>query len=128
MNLLVDTHLLLWGANDARKIPKAARSLIDDPNTRAWFSAASLWEVAIKRGRGRTDFMTDPRGLRCGLLDHGWHELSVTSEHALAVTELPPIHKDPFDRMLLAQAHVEGFTLLTSDAKMARYPGNVMRV
>ncbi len=128
MNFLVDTCLLLWGANNPEKISEAARGLIDAPDSHSWFSAVSIWEVAIKRNRGRADFTTDPRRLRRGLLDHGWRELPVTSAHALAVMDLPPIHKDPFDRMLLAQAIAEGFTLLTSDKQLALYPGDVRRV
>jgi PIN domain nuclease of toxin-antitoxin system len=92
------------------------------------FSAASLWEVAIKRGLGRSDFRVDPRLLRRGLLDNGYSELPITSEHAVAVDGLPPIHKDPFDRMLVAQAMVEGVALLTADPLVAQYPGPVRRV
>ncbi len=128
MSLLLDTHLLLWTAIAPKKLKQAALNLIGDPQTAVWFSVASIWEIAIKRSKVRADFDVDPRQLRRGLLDNGWRELVVTSEHAVTVAELPPIHSDPFDRMLLAQARVEGFTLLTSDAKLARYPGNVMRV
>jgi PIN domain nuclease of toxin-antitoxin system len=93
-----------------------------------WFSAASLWEVAIKHGLGRDDFRVEPRRLRRGLIDNGWHELAVSSEHAVATADLPPIHKDPVDRMLLAQAHVDGVTLITSDEIAAQYPGQVRKV
>jgi PIN domain nuclease of toxin-antitoxin system len=92
------------------------------------FSSASLWEVAIKRGLGRDDFRVDPRLLRRGLLDNGYSELPITSEHAVAVDGLPPFHKDPFDRMLVAQATVEGIALLTADPWVAQYPGPVRRV
>jgi PIN domain nuclease of toxin-antitoxin system len=87
-----------------------------------------LWEVAIKRGLGREDFRVDPRLLRRGLLDNGYRELPITSEHAVAVDGLPPIHKDPFDRLLVAQATVEGIALLTADPLVARYPGPVRQV
>lgn len=128
MTLLVDTHLLLWAAGQPEKLSRAARRVLDDPDVRLWFSAASLWEVAIKHGLGREDFRVEPVRLRRGLLDNGWHELAVSSEHAVATLDLPPLHKDPFDRMLLAQARVEGLSLVTSDELLARYPGDVRKV
>lgn len=128
MNLLLDTHLLLWAAGAPKKLPAAARKLLDDPRNTPFFSPASLWEIAIKRSLGRADFKADPRLLRRGLLDNGYHELPITSEHAVAVDGLPPLHKDPFDRLLLAQAQAEGITLLTSDALVATYPGPVRKV
>ena len=102
--------------------------MLNNPDHDLLFSAASLWEVSIKPGLGRDDFRVDPRLLRRGLLDNGYGELAITSAHAIAVDLLPPIHKDPFDRMLLAQAMVEGIALLTSDPLLARYPGPVHRV
>lgn len=128
MNFLADTHLLLWGAQEPARIPKAIRALMDDSNAEAWFSAASIWEATIKHMLGRKDFVVDPSVLRRGLLANGWRELAVAGEHALAVANLPAIHSDPFDRILLAQAKVEGLTLLTSDKAVARYPGKVMKV
>jgi PIN domain nuclease of toxin-antitoxin system len=102
--------------------------LIDDPANELIFSAASLWEIAIKRRLGRSDFRVDPRLLRRGLLDNGYLELPVTSEHAVAIDGLPPLHKDPFDRILVAQATVEGMALLTVDPTVARYRGPVRKV
>ena len=132
MSLLVDTHLLLWAAGEPHKLSRAARRLLEDTSAQLWFSAASLWEVAIKHGlantHGRKDFHVEPRRLRRGLIDNGWRELAISSEHAVAILDLPPIHKDPFDRMLLAQAHVEGLTLITSDAIVGQYPGRVRKV
>lgn len=128
MTLLIDTHLLLWAAGQPQKLSRAARRLLDDPDARLWFSAASLWEVAIKHSLGREDFRVEPMRLRRGLLDNGWRELAVASEHAVATLDLPPLHKDPFDRMLLAQARVEGLSLVTSDELVARYPGDVRKV
>ena len=125
MKLLLDTHLLLWAAGEPDKLSPAARSLIEDENNDLLFSAASLWEVAIKAGLGREDFTLDPRLLRRGLLDNGYGELPITGEHAVAVAGLPPIHKDPFDRLLVAQSEVEGITLLTGDEILARYPGPI---
>jgi PIN domain nuclease of toxin-antitoxin system len=127
VNFLVDTHLILWGANAPEKIPEAARSIIDDRGNEAWFSAASMWEVAIKRTRYK-HFLADVDALRRGLLANAWRELVVDSNHVSAVLDLPSIHADPFDRMLIAQAKVAGLTLLTSDKMVARYPGNIMRV
>ncbi|MGH9761524.1 MAG: type II toxin-antitoxin system VapC family toxin [Blastocatellia bacterium] len=128
MRLLLDTHVLLWAAGRPGKLSKAARKLIDDPENILSFSAASLWEIAIKQSIGRDDFRVDARLLRRGLLDNGYGELAVTSAHAIALDTLPPLHKDPFDRMLVAQARVEGITLVTADTQVAKYPGAVMMV
>jgi PIN domain nuclease of toxin-antitoxin system len=128
MKFLLDTHLLLWTAGDPKRLSTKARKLINEPASELFFSAASLWEIAIKNGLGRDDFKVDARLLRRGLLDNGYSELPIGSEHAVAIDSLPPIHKDPFDRMLVAQAMVEGITLLTSDAVVAQYPGAVRRV
>lgn len=128
MKLLLDTHLLLWAAVQPDRLSPTALELIDHPGNELLFSAASLWEIAIKSGLGRADFQLEPRVLRRGLLDNGYDELAITSEHAVAVDSLPPIHKDPFDRILVAQAHVEGITLLTSDPWVAKYPGPVRAV
>ena len=128
MKLLLDTQLLLWVALQPARLPPACRALIEDPEHELLFSAASLCEIAIKRGLGRQDFQVDPRLLRRGLLDNLYTELAITSEHAIATDTLPPIHKDPFDRILLAQAMVEGITLLTTDRLVAQYPGAVRQV
>lgn len=128
MKLLVDTHLLLWAAGLPDRLSQAARTLLEDPTNELLFSAASLWEIAIKRSLGRDDFQVEPRLLRRGLLDNGWIELPITSTHAVAIEHLPPLHKDPFDRLLLAQASEEGIVLLTSDAQLAQYPGPIRKV
>ncbi|MGD0989760.1 MAG: type II toxin-antitoxin system VapC family toxin [Candidatus Sulfotelmatobacter sp.] len=128
MKLLLDTHLLLWAAGKPNRLPATARKLIDNPANELLFSAASVWEVAIKRGLGRSDFQADPRLLRRGLLDNGYTELPILSDHVVAMESLPPIHKDPFDRLLVAQATVEGITLLTADSIVAEYPGPVRSV
>ena len=128
MKILLDTHVLLWALGEPSRLPAAITTLLDDPENVLVFSSASLWEIAIKRGLGRADFKFDPRLLRRTLLDHGYEELPIRSEHAIAVTDLPGIHKDPFDRILIAQALVEGVTLLTSDPLVARYPGPIRRV
>jgi PIN domain nuclease of toxin-antitoxin system len=128
MKLLLDTHLLLWAAGEPRRLPKQARILIDNPDNELLFSGASLWEVVIKRGLGREDFAVDARLLRRGLLDNGYSELPIVSEHVVAIDSLPPIHKDPFDRILVAQATVEGVTLLTNDSLVLQYPGPIRTV
>jgi PIN domain nuclease of toxin-antitoxin system len=128
VKLLLDTQLLLWAAGQPERLSARARKLLDDPRNELLFSAASLWEVAIKSTLGREDFQVEPRLLRRGLLDNGYVELPVTSEHAVAIDTLPPHHKDPFDRLLLAQALVEGVVLLTADAQVARYRGPVRKV
>jgi len=128
MKLLLDTHLLLWAAGDPKRLSKQARTLIDNPDHELLFSAASLWEVAIKRGLGREDFKVDTRLLRRGLLDNGYSELPIISDHVVAIDSLPPMHKDPFDRILVAQATVEGVTLLTMDALVSQYPGPIRTV
>lgn len=125
MKLLLDTHVLLWAAGAPARISDSGRALLNDPAHELLFSAVNLWEVGIKLGLGRDDFRVDPRLLRRGLLDHGYGELPVTGEHAVAVTALPPLHKDPFDRMLVAQSIVEGMLLLTADPVVAQYPGPV---
>ena len=128
MKLLVDTQILLWAAGRSDRLPGAARELLEDPRNDLFFSAASLWEITIKSTLGREDFQVEPRVLRRNLLDNGYAELPVTSQHAVSIDGLPPLHKDPFDRLLLAQALSEGITLVTGDARLARYPGPVRMV
>jgi PIN domain nuclease of toxin-antitoxin system len=121
MNLLLDTHLLLWAAGQPDRLSTAALNYIESPDNQLFFSAASLWEINIKRSLGRPDFHVDPRVLRRGLIDNGYAELSVRSDHAWQLDALPNRHKDPFDRILLAQALFEGLTLLTADHHLAQY-------
>ena len=128
MTYLLDTHLLLWAAIAPRRLPRAAARLLSDEANTPWFSSASLWEIVIKQGLGRADFDVDARRLWQGLQANGWRELAVAAAHVLAVGLLPALHRDPFDRLLVAQAGVEGFMLLTSDDAVAAYPGPVRRV
>jgi len=128
MKLLLDTHLLLWAAGEPKRLPKGIRTLLEDRDNELLFSAASLWEVAIKSGLGRKDFRVEARLLRRGLLDNGYSELPIVSDHVVAIESLPPIHKDPFDRVLVAQATVEGITLLTNDPVVAQYPGPIRKL
>ena len=128
MKLLIDTHLLLWAAQGAKYLPSTAHKLMRSPTNELYFSVASLWEIVIKRSLGRNDFQIDVRVFRRELIDNGYHELSIQSEHAVAIEALPTIHKDPFDRLLVAQAISEGMTLLTADARVAEYLGPIKRV
>ena len=123
MKLLLDTHLLLWAAGQPDRLSATARKLIDNLENELLFSAASLGEVAIKRRLGRSDFQVDSRLLRRGLLDNGYGELPIGSDHVVATESLPSLHKDPFDRVLVAQATVEGITLRThsSHSLVAQY-------
>ena len=122
MKYLLDTHLLLWATGETYRLPKAAVPILNDPENELVYSAASMWEIAIKKGLGRDDFQRDLHVMRRGLRDAGYLELPVTADHALGVTWLPRIHKDPFDRLLVAQAIAEGITLLTLDAELGKYP------
>ena len=128
MNLLLDTHLLLWAASEPERLSSKARALLLDPSNQLLFSAASLWEISIKKGLERADFKVDPRRLWRMLLVNGYRELPVSSEHTVAVNELPPLHNDLFDRILIAQARVEGLLLLTVDKAVAKYGEGVRKV
>ena len=125
MTFLLDTHLLLYAAGMPERLPSVARTLLEDPESELAFSAASLWEVAIKNGLGRQDYRVDPRLLRRGLIENGYTELPVSGSHAVAADLLPAVNSDPFDRMLVAQAQIEGLTLLTLDPVIGRYPGPI---
>jgi PIN domain nuclease of toxin-antitoxin system len=128
MKYLLDTQLLLWAAGEPRKLSRAARKLINDTDNELLFSAASMWEIAIKSTLGRDDFRVEPRLLRRGLLDNAYIELPITSQHAVGIDTLPPLHKDPFDRLLISQALTEGITLLTNDEQVANYPGPIRSI
>jgi PIN domain nuclease of toxin-antitoxin system len=128
MKLLLDTHILLWAAGEPEQLSNQAKALIEDPENQLYFSAASLWEISIKNKLGRADFKVDLPVLRRNLLDNGFEEIVITSAHTLAIGALPDIHKDPFDRMLVAQTVVEGVTLMTADSVVAEYPVAVVRV
>ena len=128
MNLLLDTHLLLWAAAEPERLSEEAKALIENADNRLFFSAASIWEVVIKNGLNRPDFRVDPHILRRGLVENGYNELPIAAQHTLTVAHLPDIHKDPFDRILIAQAEFEGFLLLTVDDLVAQYPGPIRRV
>lgn len=126
MKLLLDTHVLLWSAGVPEKLSASARAVLAAPENALFFSAASIWEIVIKHGLGREDFKVDPHRLRKMLVLNGYTELPVTSEHALGVEALPMLHKDPFDRLLIAQARAEGMMLLTVDASVLQYQQSVL--
>jgi PIN domain nuclease of toxin-antitoxin system len=128
VRLLIDTQLLVWAAIDPERLSSHAGELLGDGQNELHFSTASLWEIAIKSGLGRSDFNVDAAVLREGLLANGYIEIVIGGHHAIAVRNLPRLHNDPFDRMLLAQAAVEEFSLVTTDTIMAKYPGAIVRV
>ncbi len=128
MNLLVDTQLILWGLKEPERLSAAALALFRREDVSTVFSAASIWEVAIKSVARRAGFDANPREIRRVLIERGWRELGITADHAAATSDLPPIHSDPFDRILAAQSRVEGLHLVTSDEVLARYPGDIVRV
>lgn len=128
MKFLLDTHILLWAAMAPEKLSEHFRALLTDTTHQAYFSAASLWEMAIKSSLGRDDFQVDVHVFRRALIDNGYTELPVDSRHAVNVRMLPAIHKDPFDRMLVSQAIIEGMRLLTADAKIALYSGPILKM
>ena len=121
MRILLDTHLLLWAMAASRKLPRTVRTQLLDPGNEVYYSAASLWEIAIKSGLRRKDFRIDPGALMAALRESGFLELPITAVHAVSVAELPAIHKDPFDRLLVAQSMAEPMTLLTNDATLGDY-------
>ncbi|MBT7204409.1 MAG: type II toxin-antitoxin system VapC family toxin [Deltaproteobacteria bacterium] len=126
--MLLDTHLLIWAASTPEQLSSEALSLLQNAKYQLYFSAVNLWEITIKHGLGRQDFRVDPSLLHRGLIENGYIELVVKSFHCIALEQLPAIHKDPFDRMLVAQAVSEGMLLLTSDSVVAEYPGPIQLV
>lgn len=128
MKILLDSHLLVWLAAATAKLPPAARLFIEDAQNTLFFSSASVWELMVKHSLGKNDIPVHPRVLHRALLDNNFTELPITSAHAFIVEALPPLHKDPFDRILIAQAMSEGMLLLTSDETIAQYNGPIRLV
>jgi len=128
MKLILDTHLFLWALAGSSRLSARARKLIADPSNELIFSVISIWEIAIKNGKGLSSFRSEPGLIRSSALQNQYTELDIRGPHVLAIANLPPIHKDPFDRLLIAQAMVEGITLLTADAVITRYPGPIKKV
>ena len=121
MRILIDTHLLLWSAAMSRRVPAEARRLLEEPVNEVFYSVASLWEIAIKAALRKFDFKIHLSILRPALAEMAFVELPVSGDHAEKLASLPPIHKDPFDRMLVAQCLSEPLVLLTNDAVLADY-------
>jgi len=119
MKLLIDTHLLLWAAADT--LPHDAVPYFLNDENELFFSPASIWEIIIKKNLNRPDFRIDAFALYQGLLHNGYTELNITNRHVLLIAGLPPVHKDPFDRLLVAQAKAEEAVLLTSDKIVSTY-------
>ena len=126
MKILLDTHLLIWAA--AGKLPHKAIPYFNDMANVLVFSSASIWEIVIKSDLGRKDFSVDPTAFYSCLIGAGYEELPITSLHSLLVRTLPMLHKDPFDRILLAQAASEGLVFITADKVLTQYPGSIVFV
>lgn len=118
MKLLLDTHTVLWARADSPSLPQAFRDAIADPANQSLVSAISLAEIAVKRRIGK---LRVPDAMLSGFERLGFVEVPFTADHAIALDALPLLHRDPFDRMLIAQAIAEGATLLTVDAKCTQY-------
>ena len=123
---LLDTHVLLWVAQGSPMLSERMRGIVGDPRNDLWFSVVSIWEVVIKSGLDRADFLVDPAKLRDRALLAGYRELPVRGSHVLGVAELPPLHGDPFDRLLIAQARIENLDLLTVDTTVLRYGAGIV--
>ena len=128
MNYLLDTHLLLWASTNNERLPSAAAAIIADRNNLLWMSVVSLWEVAIKSAQRKRDFPYETRRLRTGLLANGYEELKMEGRHVLTLANLPRVHSDPFDRLLVSQAMTEGMFLLTADKNLSGYGDHIKLV
>ncbi len=122
MRLLLDTHAFLWWCSDDRRLGAAERAAIREPANDVYLSAASVWEIVVKQGLGR---LRVPEPVSQAALRLGFQPLPISFEHAEETGALPPVHRDPFDRLLVAQARVEGLTLITHDPSLRAYPGLV---
>lgn len=128
MKYLIDTHLLIWAVADSGKLSPIARRIFSDPKAECFYSAASIWEISIKRMKHPDKMPLSGVQARKLFLEAGFLELPITSVHAVSVTDLPDVHGDPFDRMLIAQAGIEGMTLVTHDAMVAKYGCGIIEV
>jgi PIN domain nuclease of toxin-antitoxin system len=124
VNLLLDTHVLLWWLDDNPALGESARQAISDPSRLVFMSAVSIWEIVIKKALGKLDV---PDELADVLDEQPFHYLDMTAEHAFKVGELPFHHRDPFDRLLIAQSLVDGLTLVTHDSDIGKYDIPVLR-
>ena len=128
MRVLLDTHILLWALVEPRRLDRETRATIETSDTEVLFSAASIWEIAIKSGLGRSDFAFDAEEIAQAALDTGFTEIAVRAKAAALVARLPLLHRDPFDRVLVAQAIVEPATLYTADQQLVPYSDLVRHV
>jgi len=128
MRVLLDTHILLWALAEPRRLDRETRATIESSDTEVLFSAASIWEIAIKSGLGHSDFAFDAEEIAQAALDTGFTEISVRAKAAALVARLPLLHRDPFDRVLVAQAIVEPAILYTADQQLVPYSDLVRRV
>jgi PIN domain nuclease of toxin-antitoxin system len=128
MRLLLDTHVLLWALSNPQQLGEAARAAIEDPGNDVMFSAASIWEIAIKASLKRIDFQVSPEEIAAAAFECGFTELPVRSAAAAFTAKLPAHHRDPFDRLLIAQAITEPAALYTADAELERYTELVHRI
>lgn len=128
MRILLDTHVALWALTGSSRLTPAARDIILDPGNDVWFSAATVWEIAIKHSLARKDMPVSGVEATRLFREAGYHELRVTAAHAAATEELPAHHADPFDRILVAQSIVESMRLLTHDPQMFQYGASVLPV
>lgn len=128
MRLLLDTHVLLWVLLAPKQLAKEARRAIEDPDNEVMFSAASIWEIAIKSTLRRSDFTLTPGEIVTAAVETGLHELPVRSSAAVHVATLPAHHRDPFDRLLIAQAVTEPAILYTADPQLEIYSQLVHRI
>jgi PIN domain nuclease of toxin-antitoxin system len=126
-NLLLDTQILFWAVHDPSRLPRTAAEMIEDRSNSVYFSLVSIWEASIKFALGRPDFNMQPTVLRDSLLREGFRELPIASQHVIAVSRMPLLHRDPFDRLLVAQADFEGLILMTTDKVLAQYGPHVKR-
>lgn len=129
MRLLLDTHVWIWMATDPDHLSVEHQALLTDPDTDVFLSAASIWELAIKHSIGKVKYTGNPAvQIPIHIGQTGVQMLSVNVEHALATTALPSHHRDPFDRILIAQARVESLTLMTADRRLAAYEVPLLNV
>jgi len=128
MNLLLDTHIALWAIADDRRLPKEAPAWIADDYNVIWVSAASVWEIAIKHMLAKRSMPISGRQALGYFREAGYRLLEIRPEHAAAIEDLPTVHSDPFDRLLVAQAEVEPLKLVTSDVLLTKYSKNVVAV
>ena len=128
MIYLVDTHFLVWMSMVSTRLNLTARQMLTDPENTIYFSAISILEIAIKQQLGKAGFDAEAGIVRRAMLDKGYLELTVNGLHSAFVGTMPLIHRDPFDRLLIAQANVEGITLITADDEIAKYPGPILKI